>query len=425
MLFVKCRYIGGDMKSYSLGLAALLILIMSPVRGDQPSDLLYVWAWDKDGRDGDFLAVIDVAEGSPTYGSIVNSVPAGVIGNAHHTEHQMADPTGLFVNSFSAGKTFVMDMAEPARPSIVAEFTAVRDFAYPHSFERLASGNVLATFQRSANRPDGPGGLVELDRNGNFVRGASAVNNVDPELRPYSLAPLPTVDRVVSTSADMAGERTGHSIQVWRLSDLSLLQTILLPPGPRGDENENPSEVRVLEDGNSVIVGTFKCGMYLVANIATEPAVTFLRSFPWAAVGEDDTDCNLPVRSGKFWVQTIGTTGSLAVLDLQDPHRPVIVSEFFFGVDARPHWISLEPDGNRIVMTGGGTLRGGVVLLEIDPVSGKLSLVESFRSADHPFGLSFDREDWPHGETGPAYGHGAVFRKMPTVTTPTKSRSSR
>ena len=423
MLVDERCLIGVIMKGFSLGLAAFLMLIMSPVRGAQPSDFLYVWAWDKDGRESDFLAVIDVAEGSPTYGSVVYSVSSGVAGFAHHSEHQMTDPTGLFVNSWSAGKTFVMDMAEPAQPRIARSFAALRDFAFPHSFERLANGNVLATFQRSAYRPDEPGGLVELDRNGNFVRGSSAVNDVDPELRPYSLAPLPTVDRIVSTSADMAGERTGHSIQVWRLSDLSLLQTIVLPPGPRGDENENPSEVRVLEDGNSVIVGTFKCGMYLVENVATKPAVTFLRSFPWAPVGEDDTDCNLPVRIGNFWVQTVGTTGSLVVLDLQDPNKPAIVSEFFFGVDARPHWISLEPDGNRIVMTGGGTLRGGVVLLEIDPASGKLSLVESFRSAGHPFGLSFDRDEWPHGPSGPAYGHGAVFRKMPTGTVSAKAGS--
>jgi hypothetical protein len=398
----------------------VFFLTMSPALGDEASDLLYVWAWDKAGDNGDFLAVIDVDESSANYGRIINSVSSGVAGFAHHTEHQMTDPTGLFVNSFSAGKTFVLDMTDPAKPRIVATIDAVNDFAFPHSFERLSNGNVLATFQRSTSRPGEPGGLVELDRNGNFVRGASAVNNVDTELRPYSLAPLPRVDRVVSTSADMAGKQTGHSIQIWRLSDLSLLQTIVLPPGPRGDENENPSEVRVLDDGNTVIVGTFKCGMYLVENVATEPVVSFLRSFPWAPVGEDDTDCNLPVRVGKFWVQTIGTTGSLAVLSLDDPRKPEIVSEFFFGVDARPHWISLEPNGNRIVLTGGGSLGGGVVLLKIDTASGQLSLVESFRFPGHPFGLSFDRDEWPHGNTGPAYAHGAVFRKMPTITLPAK-----
>lgn len=406
------------MRRRSPGITALLVFMTAPLPAEQASDLLYVWAWDKDRQESDFLAVVDVDEKSPTFGDVLDTLPVGVVGFAHHTEHQMTDPTRLFVNSFSAGKSFVLDLTEPREPGVAAAFGAVGDFSFPHSFERLPNGNVLATFQRNATDPAKPGGLVELDGAGRLVRGASAVNDVDPELRPYSLAPLPGVDRVVSTSADMAGVRAGHSIQVWRLSDLTLLQTITLPPGPRGDENESPAEVRALEDGESVVVGTFKCGMYLVEDLGTEPSVTFLRSFPWAAVGDDDTDCNLPVRAGSLWVQTIGTTGSLAVMSLEDPRRPVIVNEFFFGVDARPHWISLEPGGNRIVMTGGGTLRGGVTLLRMDLESGKLSLVEAFRSGDHPFGLSFDRDEWPHGRTGPAYAHGAVFRKMPAVNRP-------
>lgn len=400
------------MKKLYPGLTALLLFAAPMAQGGQASDFLYVWAWDKDRQDSDFMAVIDVNEGSPRYGTIVNSLPVGVVGYAHHTEHRMADPKRLFVNSFMAGKTFVMDLSVPTRPQVFTSFGAVGDFAFPHSFERLPDGNVLATFQRSAADPGKTGGLVVLDSEARLVRAASAANDVDPELRPYSLAPLPEIDRAVSTSADMAGELTGHSIQVWRLSDLKLLQTIILPPGPRGDENENPAEVRALDDGHSVIVGTFKCGMYLVENIATEPAVTFLRSFPWAPVGGEDTDCNLPVRLGKYWVQTVGTTGSLVVMNLENPRAPHIVSEYSFGVDARPHWISLEPGGNRIVMTGGGTLGGGVVLLKIDPDSGHLSLVDSFRQADHPFGLSMDRDEWPHGATGPAYAHGAVFRNM-------------
>lgn len=395
--------------------ASLLLGVFAAVAvwGGQPSDLLYVWAWDKDERDSDFLAVIDVDEGSPTYGQVVDSLAVGVVGGAHHVEHQMRDPERLFVNSYSAGRSFVMDLSEPRAPKVATSFESVGHFAFPHSFERLENGHVIATFQRSAERPDETGGLVEMDGAGNLVRASSAASPVDPELRPYSLAPLPKIDRVVSTSADMDGERTGRSIQVWRLSDLELLQTILLPPGPRGDENLHPAEVRALRDGESAIVGTFRCGLYLVEDLASEPRVKFLRSFPWSPVGDEDTDCNLPVRVGDFWVQTVGTTGSLVVLDVADPHRPRIVSEYSFGIDARPHWISLEPGGNRIVVTGGGTLGGGVVLLRIDTATGELSLVESFRSPGHRFGLSFDRETWPHGETGHAFAHGAVFRRMP------------
>jgi len=400
-------------RTFSALLVILCALTAAGAYGGQPSDLLYVWAWDKDEQESDFLAVIDVDEGSPTYGQVVNSVAVGVVGFAHHVEHQMKDPAQLFVNSYSAGRSFVFDMSAPRAPVVAASFDSVGPFAFPHSFERLDNGNLLATFQRSAEQPEATGGLVELDRGGNLVKGSSAVNAIDPELRPYSLAPLPKIDRVVSTSADMMGEHTGRSIQVWRLSDLELLDTILLPAGPRGDENAHPSEVRALGDGKSVIVGTFRCGLYLVEAIDYEPSVTFLRAFPWSPVNGEDTDCNLPVRLGNFWVQTVGTTGSLVVLDIADPRRPKIVSEYSFGIDARPHWISLEPGGNRIVMTGGGTLDGGVVLLRIDETTGALSLVEAFRSPNHRFGLSFDRESWPHGDTGPAYAHGAVFRKMP------------
>ena len=64
----------------------------------------------------------------------------------------------------------------------------------------------------------------------------AAVPRVDPGVRPYSLAVLPALDRVVTTASDMHLESRSAAVQVWRLSDLTLLQTMLLPPGQRGDE---------------------------------------------------------------------------------------------------------------------------------------------------------------------------------------------
>ena len=46
------------------------------------------------------------------------------------------------------------------------------------------------------------------------------------DIRPYSLAVVPQLDRVVTTSADMHGMKAGRSVQVWRLSDLALLHTV-------------------------------------------------------------------------------------------------------------------------------------------------------------------------------------------------------
>jgi hypothetical protein len=149
----------------------------------------------------------------------------------------------------------------------------------------LPNGNVLATFQ---NRGDGnlePGGIVELDKEGRYVRGSDAADpDVDPQIRPYSLTILPEIDRVISTTADMRGKLLPTSVQLWQLSELRLLKTVLLPPGERGDENQMPAEPRVLQDGRSVVVNTFSCGLYLLTELETaEPVATHLHTFPYEA----------------------------------------------------------------------------------------------------------------------------------------------
>ncbi|TDI48656.1 MAG: hypothetical protein E2P02_00280, partial [Acidobacteria bacterium] len=47
---------------------------------------LYVWLYDADGIDPDFLAVIDAEPASDSYGQVLTTVPAGEVrGGAHHT----------------------------------------------------------------------------------------------------------------------------------------------------------------------------------------------------------------------------------------------------------------------------------------------------------------------------------------------------
>jgi hypothetical protein len=275
------------------------------------------------------------------------------------------------------------------------------------------SGTVLTTYQGLAADHSATGGLVELDDRGRMLRAASAASPLDQDLRPYSLAVVPELDRVGTTSADMDGVKVGRSVQVWRLSDLTLSHTVLLPPGPRGDEHLHPAEVRLLGDGKSVMVATFRCGLYVLSGLDGTPVATLARSFPWSAIQGEDTDCNVPVRSGRFWVQPVGTTGSVAVLDVSTPDEPVLVDELAFGDEARPHWLALEPGGKRLVMTGGGTLAGGVYLIDMDPETGTLRLARDLPATGSGIpGIRYDRDEWPHGKTGPAFAHGAVFGPM-------------
>jgi hypothetical protein len=60
-----------------------------------------------------------------------------------------------------------------------------------------------------------------------------------------------------------------------------------------------------------------------------------------------------------------------------------------------------------------GAENGGenrMLMALIDSTTGKLRWDESFRSSDGALGVSFVREQWPHGATGEAFGHAALFR---------------
>ena len=207
---------------------------MATKRESVGSTHLFVWAWDVDSAAGDFLATVDVDRSSATYGQVVSTLPTPAGRGAHHTEYEMST-SQLFANSFETGRTSVFDLSNPVHPRLLGDFGDAGPYTHPHSFARTPSGTVLATYQGLAADHNASGGLVELDDRGRMLRATSAADRLDPDIRPYSLVAIPQLDRVLTTSADMHGERVGRSVQVWRLSDLALLHTVLLPPGPRGE----------------------------------------------------------------------------------------------------------------------------------------------------------------------------------------------
>ncbi len=153
--------------------------------------------------------------------------------------------------------------------------------------------------------------------------------------------------------------------------------------------------------------------MYFLTAIDTDaPEVHFMGSLPRDVDGVLGlAECSLPVLYRNFWVQTSDPLHSIVVFDITDPRRPIAVDQLEFEEGTMPHWLSLERGTNRIVMTGGGDeLAGMVVLLEIDRETGALSIVEEFGGAD-AIGVSLNGPSFPHGETGPAIPHGAVFSR--------------
>ncbi len=384
-------------------------------RAASGSPYLYVWAGAEDEADSDFLAVLDADPGSDRYGEVVASVPVGLKGGAHHSEHVMPAGDTMFVNAFGAGASFLVDLSDPLAPRVAGSFREMGTYTYPHTFERLPGGNVLATFQTKGEGNETAGGLVELDPAGRLVRAADAADLADPELRAYSVTPIPAIDRAVSTTSDMWAQAEGTSFQVWRLSDLSLLATVPLPHGPLGTEHRDPAEVRLLPDSATAIMTTFTCAMYLLHDLQGEaPRAELIHTMPWKTYDTDE--CGIPLARGRFWVQTYANANGSALisLDISDPAHPVEIDRLTLDEPWWPHWISAEPGGDRIVVTSGkGSTLHRVLIVRLDPETGGLALDSTFRDpGSRQPGVGFDRTSWPHGEAGPALPHGAVFSRL-------------
>lgn len=400
-------------------LSLLAILPGLAVAQGKAAEYLYVWTGDADSTESDFLAVVDVRPGSPHYAQVVSTLPVGVRATGpHHTEHQLERDRILFANGFRAGRTFRLDLSHPGRPKLLGSFTELGGFSFPHSFVRLANGHLLATFQGRGPRNVPPGALVELDRRGRLVRASSARSAAfdSAQLRPYSLAVLPAIDRVVSTSTDMVGD-FGAQLQIWRLSDLALLQTIELPATGAGDGHPHeghlkakgedhhlfPGEPRALADGHTVLLATFTCGFYRVTGIAgPKPQVDFLRAF----AGEN---CAVPLLIGKFWLQTVPDEHAILTLDISDSAHPREVARVSFDSTFKPHWMAYDRGGSRLVVNDG---KSRLILVMVDERTGALVIDPAFRDEGATLpGVSFARPQWPHGASGAAVPHGSVFSR--------------
>ncbi len=257
-----------------------------------------------------------------------------------------------------------------------------------------------------------PGGIAELDKKGRIVRSRSAADATADQatLRPYSLAVVPALDRVVVALTYMvipswhplrpsiAHDHNGNQVQVYRLSDLSLIKTIRLPA------NDGPNEPRVLGDGRTVLVNTVECRLYQVTGLeGTEPRMEMVHQ-------EMPRGCAMPVVIGDYWVSAHAADHRVYSLDIRDLKNVRQVSSVSFDERQRPHW--LATDGSRIVVVNepGPSAERRMWMLQVDRANGQLTLDRDFRDAGsgRP-GLAFDRPTWPHGATGNAVPHGTVF----------------
>ncbi|MGZ8455374.1 MAG: hypothetical protein ACXWZ4_02080 [Gemmatirosa sp.] len=393
------------------------------------AEWLYVWATAVDtaptraasdtasdtGRPrprGVVLLSVDLRPASPTRGQVTDAILADSAGrHAHHTEHALAVDGLLFANDFGTGRTHRFDLRTPGRPRLLGRFTTAGPLAAPHSFVHVAGGTVLATYQTQTSGSP-PGGLAELRRDGTAVRwtGATARGVDSTALFPYSLEVVPALDRVVTTSTSMTSD-VGVHVQVWRRSDLALLHTLAIPAAPAhaghapaggaaahdSVHHRYPGEPRLLDDGRTVMLGTFTCGVYRLTGLdGSRPQLDFVHAFPGG-------DCAVPVRVGRWWVQTVPALRALVTLDVADPARPREVARLAFDRAAYPHWLAADAAGTRLVMDGGAPIDARLHLVTLDRGTGALAADATVPVVD------LSRVAVPGLGVVRAVPHGAVF----------------
>lgn len=401
----------------TVALAALFSFACAPAKEPAatrvPGRYLFAWAFDVDERkeDTNFLAVIDADPSSSTYATIVATVPTGMVGGMpHHTEPVMP-PNGLplFANAFHAGRSYLLDLRDPLKPRVTGESDAVPGYHMAHSHYRLADGRVLATLQFGDEATPGkPGGIALFTAEGKLIRSASSRDSAFPgaAIRTYSGDVSETTDRLITTSSPMDNERTAAVMQLWRLSDLTLLRTMAVPQAAADTLWRYPFEVRFLPGGKEAFMNTYNCAFYHLTGLDGDaPRINRVFEYP------NNKACGVPLLIGHWWLMPV-ESHEILVLDISDPARPrqahVLATDSTFF----PHWSSWDPGSDRLVFPTEAPGDARLLVARFDRTTGRLAWDESFREPGSTrLGVSLNRQTWPHGATGPAAPHGVVFSR--------------
>ena len=375
----------------------------------------YIFAWagtdDVKGGGSDFLAVIDADTLSPTYALVVATVPIHAVGTMPHHMEMTMPPKGewLFANGFMSGRTFLFDLANPLAPRLAATIDSVHGYVKPHSFTRLADGNVVATVQYGdSTRPGNPGGLVLFSPRGQLLKSASSEDPAFPAapIRTYSLDVAPAADRIITTSSPMDDVPSADVVQVWRLSDLTQVRTLAVPSIPGDSTSHAPFEVRFLPGDSLAFLNTWNCGFFLVSGVQTAtPRIEHVLSLAQPR----NSSCGVPLLFAHYWIMPVGKARQYLVFDIADPRHPRQVSALATDSTYMPHWMAREPHSNRIVVTSDENDHR-VLVARFDSVAGVLSWDSTFHDpTTGRLGVDLARHSWPHGAFGPAMPHGAIF----------------
>lgn len=343
----------------ALAACAAIVACTSPPR-DEPekagaaSPYLLISAGDGDGKRSDFLAVVDLKPGSPTLGKVVGTTPTGMKNSLPHHMEYAAPPAGemLFMNAHHPETSMLVDVSNPRAPRVAKTFAPPAPLRFPHDYTRTPTGTRLVGFLRSEGKSIDTAETESPGNSGGFAE--------------YSREGV----LMRSVLAGNAGSVffNSYGCAFYRLSEI---------------DSDNPR------------LETF---FALDTPPPNKPEPGYIRGA-----------CGIPIVFGHYWINTVGKLHALIVLDIADPAKPREVSRLTTPNTFNPHWLARDPLSNRLVL--GAELGGedGFYILRFDDQTGRLSFDTTLKAEGKTGYVSLKNQSWPHGATGPAWGHAALF----------------
>ncbi len=378
---------------------------------------LVVWAEDADRRQPDFLAVIDPD------GTVVRTIPVKSAGNVPQgLNSEMRRDRLVFATGSRTNRTFVFDLRDPKKGTLVGvdDPGTTRPLSGPRGVATVPGGRAIV----ACADPTGfsgtpqevlqtPGGLRVLDETGRFVQDVPAR---DKAARGFIVAPAgiavhPGLRRLVTTSEGHGFAPTargelvpGMTVQLWSTAGPVFMKNLILPAGPRGEENLAPRTPAFLHRKPSLVVNANQGGGIFVSETMDLDDPLFVLVKDYGASARPDGAAVTP--DDRFYVTALAGAGRVVVLSIDDMHKVREVSSLSVGDPGRDAPLALSLDGRRVAVADGRSVRR----LALEPATGRLRLDGSFRDEQtgEP-GVSFDRTSWPHGDTGPARPRAVLF----------------
>lgn len=375
------------------------VFVRNPLGMGQET-LLYVWTRDADGKDSDFLSVVDVDPKSATFGTIITTVPTGSAANeAHHFGYTAAADrimaAGMFTN-----RLFVYDVkTDPRQPRLLKTVDLEpTGYSGPHTMYAVPDGVLLAMLGKTDG--GGPGALVHVDDDGNVKQAWPVVR---PDGQPgymYDVGVKVEMNRMVTSSWAHPGhvkagdhpQHSGKEVVVWDWKEKKILQVV--------ETDLAPLEVRWMHGPNGLggyTNAAFGNAVWYWDDKNRDGTLDFQRVI---ALPENAVPADMRVSYDNRWLYvSLWGGGKVQQYDIADPAKPVLKSEVAI---PQANMMKLTPDGRRLYVTNSllssldGTVEFGAWLINVGPDGMKID--ERFKP------------DFQHFATGPAGPHDMLLR---------------